>query len=413
MLAGKTIILGVSSSIAAYKACEIVSRLKKLGADVWVVMTRSATQLITPQTFRTLSCNPVLVDLFAPEFSAMPVPHIALAKMADLLIIAPATANVIGKLAHGIGDDALTTLALSITAPKLIAPAMNCEMWRNPIVRKNVSAIGGSASGGKKLKELKWRIIGPEAGHLACGDDDIGRMSEPEEIIEATIKLFAEKFDLEGKNILITAGGTREAIDPVRYISNRSSGKMGYALARAARARGAKVTLVSGPTYLPVPADVEMIKVESAAEMMEAVLAKQKDADAIVMAAAVGDFTRNDELPITNDEIKLKKIKRNNNKLSLTLKSTQDILQIIAQQKDRKNKILVGFALETDDLIKNAKAKLKAKDLDLIVANEPATFDSDEIKFSLINRAGKIDNLPKQTKTTAANLILDRVQAML
>jgi len=402
MLVGKTIILGVSSSIAAYKACEIVSRLKKLGANVWVVMTKSATELVTPNTFRALSGNPVIVDLFLNELSSLPVPHISLAQKADLLVVAPATANVIGKLAHGIGDDALTTFALAVNGPKLIAPAMNCEMWRNSMVADNVRKLRSAEFG-------MWNIIGPETGRLACGDEDIGRMSEPAEIVAQIALLLGAKDDFQGKKVLITAGGTRENIDPVRYIGNRSSGKMGYALAEAARDRGADVTLISGPTKLTVPSDVKFIGVENTKEMYKAVLASLDQADVVIMTAAVADYKADS----SKRSAESRKIKKSDRKLTLTLKPTEDILKSISQQKNRKNKVLVGFALETDNLEKNAREKLKDKNLDLIVANGPATFDSDEIKFSLIDRTGKINNLPQQPKPAAANLILDRVQAML
>jgi phosphopantothenoylcysteine decarboxylase/phosphopantothenate--cysteine ligase len=402
MLVGKTIILGVSSSIAAYKACEIVSRLKKLGANVWVVMTKSATELVTPNTFRALSGNPVIVDLFSNELSSLPVPHISLAQKADLLVVAPATANVIGKLAHGIGDDALTTFALAVNGPKLIAPAMNCEMWRNSMVADNVRKLRSAEFG-------MWNIIGPETGRLACGDEDIGRMSEPAEIVAQIALLLGAKDDFQGKKVLITAGGTRENIDPVRYIGNRSSGKMGYALAEAARDRGADVTLISGPTKLTVPSDVKFIGVENTKEMYKAVLASLDQADVVIMTAAVADYKADS----SKRSAESRKIKKSDRKLTLTLKPTEDILKSISQQKNRKNKVLVGFALETDNLEKNAREKLKDKNLDLIVANGPATFDSDEIKFSLIDRTGKINNLPQQPKPAAANLILDRVQAML
>ncbi|MFA4967866.1 MAG: bifunctional phosphopantothenoylcysteine decarboxylase/phosphopantothenate--cysteine ligase CoaBC, partial [Candidatus Margulisiibacteriota bacterium] len=251
MLKNKTIILGVTGGIAAYKSCTIVSRLKDLGADVWVVMTKEATKLVGPITFRTLSGNPVITDLFDDGISGLPVPHISLAEKADLIIIAPATANIIGKIARGIADDALTTIAMASGAKKLIAPAMNCNMWRNPIVEKNV----------EMLKNYRYEFVGPEEGKLACGDYDIGRMSEPEKIIEKIVEMIKEKQDFFGKTLLITAGGTREAIDPVRYISNRSSGKMGYALAEAAAKRGAEVVLISAPTHLSPPVNVKLINV--------------------------------------------------------------------------------------------------------------------------------------------------------
>lgn len=394
MLAGKTIIVGVTGGIAAYKACEVISRLKKLGANVWVVMTKEATQLVGPLTFRTLSDNPVISDLFANELSSLPVPHISLAKKADLIVIAPCTANVIGKLAHGIADDALTTTIMASTAPKLIAPAMNCEMWRNPIVTKNVN----------ELRATGCKFVGPVEGKLACGDSDIGRMSEPEEIVAQVLSSLVAQRDLEGKHILVTAGGTREAIDPVRYITNHSSGKMGYALAQVARERGAEVTLISAPTNLAAPLDLKPVKVKSAGEMLEAVIDYYKQSQALIMAAAVSDYSP--KLKTQNSKLKTKK------EISLELRPTDDILKTVSQQKDRAEKILVGFALETEDLIKNAKKKLKEKDLDLIVANSPATFDSEQIEFSIINSKGKISKYSSQPKKQAAQVILNQVSSV-
>ncbi|MEE8638063.1 MAG: bifunctional phosphopantothenoylcysteine decarboxylase/phosphopantothenate--cysteine ligase CoaBC [Candidatus Margulisiibacteriota bacterium] len=402
MLKGKTIILGISSSIAAYKACEIVSCLKKLEAEVWVVMTEEATKLVTCLTFRTLSGNPVITDLFSPELSSLPVPHISLTKRADLLVIAPCTANTLGKLANGIADDPLTTMALACPEKKIIAPAMNPEMWRNRVVQENV----------KKLKDLGYVFFGPEEGKLACGDDDIGRMSEPEEIVGKLVSSLVPKQDLKGRHILVTAGGTREAIDPVRYISNRSSGKMGYAVARAARERGATVTLVSGPTNLDAPLDIKPIKVESAGGMLEAVLDHYNNAHAVIMTAAVADFKseiRNPK-PETNPKSKIKKTKKD---LILKLTPTVDILKTIAKQKGRKGRVLVGFALETDNLIENAKKKLKEKDLDLMIANDNSTFDSETIEFAMIGRDGKNTRFPQQPKDLAAHLILDRVKDLI
>ncbi|MFH1576044.1 MAG: bifunctional phosphopantothenoylcysteine decarboxylase/phosphopantothenate--cysteine ligase CoaBC [Candidatus Margulisiibacteriota bacterium] len=401
MLKGKTIILGVSSSIAAYKACEVVSRLKKLGAEVWVVMTKEAAKLITPLTFRTLSGNPVITDLFSPELTDLPIPHISLTKKADLLLIAPCTANIVGKLANGIADDPLTTIALASTAKKLLAPAMNCEMWRNVVVKENI----------QKLGVRSFEFVGPEEGKLACGDEDIGRMSEPEAIVGKAVSLLIPDQDLKGKHVLVTAGGTKEAIDPVRYISNRSSGKMGYALARAARERGAAVTLISANGHLPDLLDIKTIKVESAAGMLEAVLDFCNNAHAVIMAAAVSDFKS--EIRNSKSETNSKsKIKKSKNGLQLNLVPTTDILKTIARQKGRKGRVLAGFALETDNLIRNAKKKLKDKDLDLIVANDDSTFDSDSIKFSIVLKNDKVLDFPQQSKEQAAHLILDKVKAL-
>ncbi|MCU0640840.1 MAG: bifunctional phosphopantothenoylcysteine decarboxylase/phosphopantothenate--cysteine ligase CoaBC [Candidatus Margulisbacteria bacterium] len=390
MLKGKTVILGVTGGIAAYKSATLVSRLKNLGADVWVVMTAEATKLVGPLTFRTLSGNPVITDLFAEEIAGLPVPHITLAKKADLLVIAPCTANVIGKMAHGLADDALTTIALAATAPKLLAPAMNCEMWRNRGVQENL----------KKLKDQAIKFVGPVEGKLACGDDDIGRMAEPETILEEVVRWLGGSDDLKGKHILVTAGGTREAIDPVRYIANHSSGKMGYALAEAARARGATVTLIAANVDRPAPLDIKPVKVGSAAEMLGVVMDNQGKADAIIMAAAVGDFK------VKNQK---SKVKKNAGKIDLELEENADIIATVAKQKGKKGRKLIGFALETEDLIQNAKLKMKNKGLDLIVANGPDTFGSEQATVSIINQAGKVENLPKLPKSEIANRILDAV----
>ncbi len=388
MLKGKTVILGVTGCIAAYKSASIVSRLKDLGAEVWVAMTKEATELVGPLTFRTLSGNPVILDLFSQEIINTPVPHVSLAEKADLIVIAPCTANIIGKLASGIADDALTTVVVASTAKKLIAPAMNCNMWRNPVVKENIN----------RLRGVGYEVVGPVEGKLACGDEDIGRMSEPEEIIEKIIELLAAKQDLKGKHILVTAGGTREAIDPVRYISNHSSGKMGYAIARAARERGASVTLISANVDLPSPQGIKPVKVESAAGMLEAVLEYYNNADAVIMAAAVGDFKVKSQKS---------KVKKNEGEFDLKLEKNVDILKTIAGQKGRKGRKLIGFALETENLVGNAKAKLKEKDLDLIVANGPENFGSDSAKITIIARNGKIEELPVLTKLEVAHKILN------
>lgn len=395
MLKGKTIILGVSSSIAAYKACEVVSRLKKLGADVWVTMTKESANLVSPLTFRTLSGNPVIQDLFSKELLNIPVPHISLSQKADLMVVAPCSANVLGKLAGGIADDALTTMFLASKSKKMLAPAMNSKMWRNSIVFGNV----------EKLKASGYLFVGPEEGFLACGDDDIGRMSEPEDIVKNIISLLMPNQDLAGRHILVTAGRTQEAIDPVRYISNRSSGKMGYALARAARERGASVTLVSGPSNMKSPLDIKPVKVESAGGMLEAVLDFYNNADALIMAAAVSDYTPT----VVN---KKRKLKKNKNNLTLELKPSTDILKQVSMQKGRKGRVLVGFALETNDLIKNARKKMKAKDLDFIVANDNSTFDADSIKYSILHRGGDVENFPLQPKDSAAHTIIDRTATL-
>jgi len=404
MFHGKTIIVGVTGGIAAYKSCDLVSSLKKLGADVWVVMTKEAAELVTPLTFRTLSGNLVITSLFSEDLSTIPVPHIALTDQADLFIIAPCTANVIGKLANGIADDPLTTMAMACPKLKILAPAMNNNMWTNQAVLENV----------QKLSRMNYELIGPEVGRLACGTNDIGRMSEPEDIIRFIARKLNLKQDFSGRQILVTAGGTREAIDAVRYISNRSSGKMGYALAKAARERGAKVTLVSS-SNLPAPLDISPVKVESADEMLEAVLDYYNQSDTVVMSAAVADFkyvAANFSSPSsTHGGLKTAatKIKKTKQTLQLQLEPTQDILAMVSKQKNRKDKTLVGFALETDDLIANAKKKLKEKDLDLIVANDPSTFDGEQIKYSIIDRKGAVSEYPRQPKDQAAHVILNHI----
>jgi phosphopantothenoylcysteine decarboxylase/phosphopantothenate--cysteine ligase len=394
MLNGKTIIVGVTGGIAAYKACELVSRLKKQNADVWVVMTREATKLIGPITLRTLSGNPVVTDLFADELAGLPVPHIALAQKADIIIIAPCTANIIGKIAGGIADDALTTIVMASTARKLIAPAMNCEMWRNPLVQKNVN----------ELRVAGHEFIGPEAGKLACGVEDIGKMSKPRAIVKQAIKLLAGDVegstpDLHGKRVLITAGGTREAIDPVRFIGNRSSGKMGYALAEAAQKRGADVTLVSGPTALAAPDGVTVIKVEDAKGMHEAVLANRPGQNIIIMAAAVADYRPT----ITYWQ----KLKKESDTIKLELSKTVDILADLGRLKNGTR--LIGFAAETNDHIENAKTKMSEKNLDLIVVNDASAIEQDSSEIKIIDKQGKIEEHPELSKRESADRILDAV----
>lgn len=389
MLKNKTIVLGVTGGIAAYKSAALVSRLKDLGADVRVVMTKAATQLVGPLTFRTLSGNPVVTDLFDEEISQTPVLHIALADKADLIIIAPCTANTIGKIAGGIADDALTTIVMATKAKKVVAPAMNCNMWRNPIVGENV----------EKLKTLGWKFVGPEVGKLACGDFDIGRMAEPEEIVKKVVEWLGGLQDLRGKRLLITAGGTREAIDPVRYIANRSSGKMGYALAEAAIRRGAEVTLISGPSQLKPPAGVNFISVESAKDMHEEVMKNKEKQYAIIMAAAVADYR-----PSVTFWQKMKKTEES---IELALSRTTDILAALGNIKN--GSWLIGFAAETNDHIENAKAKLTSKNLDMIVVNDTAAFEADASESKIIDRSGRVETLPALPKSELAHKILDRI----
>lgn len=393
MLNNKTIIVGVTGCIAAYKTCTLVSHLKDLGAEVWVVMTPEAQKLISPLTFRTLSKNPVICDLFSDELKDIPVPHISVTDKADLIVIAPCTANTIGKMAQGIADDALTTMVLASKAKKLIAPAMNDNMWDNPLVQENT----------KKLKKLGFEFLGPAYGKLACEKEAVGRMVEPEEILSKIQELVGTKQDLKGKSILVTAGGTRESLDPVRFIGNRSSGKMGYALAEAARDRGAEVTLISGPTDLESPQGVKTIKVESAQDMFKAVKKNLDHTSALVMAAAVADYA-----PENKSKLKIKKSKH---ETDLKLKATPDILEEIGKAKHHAK--LVGFALETDDMIKNAKEKMKKKHLDMIVANGPEAMDADESEVKIILKSGNVESLKKQNKTQTADRILDKLSGIL
>jgi phosphopantothenoylcysteine decarboxylase/phosphopantothenate--cysteine ligase len=391
MLKNKTIILGVTGCIAAYKSCEIVRELKSLGADVWVVMTDSAVKFVTPLTFRTLSNNPVICDLFGQELANIPVPHISLTQKADLILVAPATANILAKAAGGLACDALSTIILSAKCPVIFAPAMNTEMWNKEATADNIS----------KLKIRGHKFIGPERGPLACGDEGIGRLSSVETIIEEVKRELLPNQDLLKKRVLVTAGPTREAIDPVRYISNRSSGKMGYALAEAALKRGAAVTLITGPTDLTPPGGVALVKVETAEEMYNAVATRFDRCDILIMAAAVADFKPR--------QMKTSKIKKSNTTEAIEIEETTDILKELGKKKSHQ--ILIGFALETDALIENAKTKLKEKNLDLIVANDPDAFDLDENKVTLISCGGGVKDLGKMKKAQVAQKILDAISS--
>ena len=394
MLKDRRIVLGVTGGIAAYKACDLVSRLKKRGAQVRVVLTAHACNFVPPLTFETLSGNPAYVDTFAPRAE---MEHIALAKWADLFVVAPATANAIAKFACGIADDLLSTTALVMTAPVLIAPAMNANMYRHPATRANLET----------LRARGVKTVGPESGHLACGDDDIGRMSEPEAIVEAIEAILNPKRDLEGRRVLVTAGPTVERIDPVRYITNRSSGKMGYAIAEAARDRGAEVTLVSGPVALQAPAGVEVVRIESSAELCEAVLARGERADVVVQAAAPADFTP--------ANVAGQKIKKTGAGMALELKNTTDIAAELGRRK-HDGQVLVAFAAETNDLIENARAKLARKNADLVVANDvsrsDAGFGVDTNAVTLVTRDGERE-LPLMSKRGVADGILDCVAGLL
>ena len=403
MLEGKKIIVGVTGGISAYKTCYVVRGLKKLGADVKVVMTRSATEFVTPLTFSTLSGNEVIVDMFpktTSEGTNIGTRHIELALWADLMLIAPATANTIAKIAHGIGDNFLTSLVLAVRCPVVIAPAMDVDMYLNEITQQNI----------KKLKEYGFLIIEPEEGELASGLVGIGRMAEPEKIIEFVRDfLLGFKFDLKGKKILVTAGPTYEPIDPVRFIGNWSTGKMGFAVAKASSQRGADVILISGPTSLETPKNVKRIDVVTSDEMFNEVVRFYDEVDVVIMASAVADYS-----PVQKFERKLKKEDIKGDFVELKLKKTKDILKYLGEHK--KGQILVGFALETENAIENAKQKLEQKNLDLIVLNtlgEGSGFGYDTNIVTIISKEGEIFELPKMSKYEVANKILDIVSAKL
>ncbi|MDU4961457.1 MAG: bifunctional phosphopantothenoylcysteine decarboxylase/phosphopantothenate--cysteine ligase CoaBC [Sporomusaceae bacterium] len=392
MLAGKNVVIGVTGGIAAYKAVELVSLLRKAGAAVHVIMTHSATQFVTPLTFREMSGNPVAVSMWE-EPKQWHVAHIALATLADVVVIAPATANIIGKLANGIADDMLSTTVMATKAPLLLAPAMNTNMYLNPVVQVNLH----------KLAELGCRFVDPEAGPLACGTEGPGRLAAPVKIVEAIVDLFANQLLLRGKKILVTAGGTREPIDPVRFIGNRSSGKMGYAIAAAAARMGAEVVLISGPVSLQPPSGVTRICVETAAEMRAAVLAEYDDAAIVIKAAAVADYRP--------QQAENHKIKKTENQLQLTLEKNPDILAELGSLK--RQQFLVGFAAETRDLLRYAREKLERKNLDMIVANDVtapgAGFNTDTNQVKLIFKDGGTEDLPLLSKEAVAQLLLRKI----
>lgn len=391
-LNGKVILLGVTGGIAAYKAVDIASRLVKLGAEVNVIMTKNATLLVQPLTFRYISRNPVFIDMFSEPENWKPE-HISLADKADMLVVAPATANIIGKLAHGIADDMLSTTAIAVRCPILIAPAMNCHMYDNPILQVNIGV----------LKDHGFEFIEPDYGLLACGYEGKGRLAEPEKIVDRIQHILTLPKDLVGKTVLVTAGPTREALDPVRFISNRSSGKMGYAIAESALKRGAEVILVSGPTSLNPPQNVNLIKVESAIQMRDEVIAYASKADIIIMSAAVSDYRPK--------EISQQKIKRGQTSMTIVLEENPDILAELGRNKN-PDQILIGFSMETENLIENSKKKLEKKKADLIVANdvskEGAGFGTDTNIVTLIDSNGQINELPLMSKCDVANAILDK-----
>lgn len=392
MLNGKNIVIGVSGGIAVYKVADVVSRLKKLGANVYVIMTKHATEFVAPLTFQSLSQNYVVTDMFEDP-KTWDVEHIALAKRADLFLIAPATANVVGKMAHGIADDMLTTTVMATTAPVFVALAMNTNMYNNPIVQNNVSILRGYG----------YEIIEPESGRLACGDIGAGKLASPEGIVAAVEAYFNTSKPLAGKKVLVTAGPTREPIDPVRYISNRSSGKMGYAIAEVAAEQGAEVVLVSGPTALEAPKGVQKVSVETTGEMFDAVMT-YADYDVIIKAAAPSDY---------GPEVFVEeKIKKSGDVMTMTLSKRQDILLALGAQK-KATQVLVGFAAETNDLQAYAIDKLNRKNLDFIVANNVAEagagFDKDTNCVTLIDREGQVETLPLMQKKEVAKAILNKV----
>ncbi|MGH7725020.1 MAG: bifunctional phosphopantothenoylcysteine decarboxylase/phosphopantothenate--cysteine ligase CoaBC, partial [Candidatus Eiseniibacteriota bacterium] len=414
MLAGKTVVLGVSGGIAAYKSAEIVRWLKKERAAVIVVMTPAAKQFITPLTLATLSGNPVLDDLWAPNQMltfgrprerTSPVEHIEIADAADLVIVAPATADLLARVAHGLGDDMVTTTILATRAPVLFAPAMNVQMWENPIVQENLAG----------LRELGYHFAEPETGELACGWEGRGRLASLESIAASVAKIMGARTRkssaarnglLRGRHVVVTAGPTREALDPVRYLSNHSSGRMGYALAEVARNAGATVTLITGPTALPRPAGVEIVPIESARDLARAVGEATARADALVMAAAVADFR-----PARPTR---QKIKRGTSSLALELVPNPDILKELPRRPGLR---VVGFALETENELAAAKAKLVAKNCDLLVLNNPtragSEFGGDTNEVAILDRAGHVEKLPILSKREVAERVVARLAALL
>ena len=390
MLKGKTVLLGVTGGIAAYKIANLASALVKLHADVNVIMTQNATNFINPITFESLTGNKCIVDTFDRNFK-FKVEHIALAELADVFMVAPASANVIGKIANGIADDMLTTTFMACKKKKILAPAMNTNMYENPIVQDNI----------KKLKDYGMEIIEPATGYLACGATGSGKLPDEKILLEYILREVAYEKDLSGKTVLVTAGPTREAIDPVRFISNHSTGKMGYAIARGASLRGARVILVSGPVSLESPLFAELVPVVSAEDMYNAVMKYKDEADIIVKSAAVADYT-----PIAASS---EKIKKQSGDMRIELKRTKDILKELGQSR-RENQFICGFAMETENLIENAVRKLESKNVDMIVANslktEGAGFGTDTNVVTLITKNGKTE-LPLMSKTDVAMKILD------
>ena len=392
MLKGKTVLLGVTGSIAAYKIASLASALKKLHADVHVLMTQNATNFINPITFESLTGNKCQVDTFDRNFQFQ-VEHVSIAKKADVVMIAPASANVIGKLAHGIADDMLTTTVMACKCKKYISPAMNTNMFENPIMQDNL----------KTLEHYGYEVIQPASGYLACGDTGAGKMPEPETLLAYIEKEIAREKDLQGKKILVTAGPTQEAIDPVRYITNHSSGKMGYAIAKAAMLRGAEVTLVSGRTAIEAPLFVNVVPIVTAKDMFEAVTGISNEQDIIIKAAAVADYRP----AVVSSE----KVKKKEGQMSIELERTDDILKYLGENK-REGQFLCGFSMETQNMISNSRAKLERKNLDMVAANNVkeagAGFQGDTNVLTLITQKEET-SLPLMSKEDAANKLLDKI----
>lgn len=392
MLKGKTVLLGITGSIAAYKIANLASMLVKLHCNVHVIMTKNATNFINPITFETLTNNRCIVDTFDRNFQYN-VEHISLAKQADLVMIAPASANVMAKLAHGLADDMLTTTVLACTCKKIVSPAMNTQMYLNPITQDNI----------KTLQNYGFEVMEPANGFLACGDEGAGKMPEPEVLLDYILKEIACEKDMAGMKVLITAGPTQESLDPVRYITNHSTGKMGYALANCAMLRGAKVTLVTGPTNLKRPPFVNVIEIKSAKEMFDAVTSYGDEQDVIIKAAAVADYTP----AVVSEE----KVKKADGELQIDLKRTQDILKHLGEHK-KPNQFLCGFSMETENMLENSRKKLTKKNLDMIVANNlkvaGAGFGTDTNVVTIITKDGELQ-LDIMSKTDVANCILDEI----
>ena len=395
MLKGKTVLLGVTGSIAAYKIAYLASALKKLHAQVHVLMTRNATNFINPITFETLTGNKCLVETFDRNFQFQ-VEHVSIAKQADVVMIAPASANVIGKLAHGIADDMLTTTVMACKCKKIISPAMNTNMYENPVVQDNL----------KILKHYGYEVIEPASGYLACGDTGAGKMPEPETLREYILREIAREKDLKGQKILVTAGPTQESVDPVRYITNHSSGKMGYAIAREAMLRGAEVTLVSGPCAITPPPFVKVVPIVTARDMFEAVTSVSREQDIIIKAAAVADYR---PAVVYNE-----KVKKKDGQMSIELEKTDDILQYLGDNRV-PGQFLCGFSMETQNMLGNSRAKLGKKHLDMVAANNlkvaGAGFQGDTNVLTLITQDEDV-SLQLMSKEDAAGLILDKILSL-